>query len=58
MGSTEGLGNRLLVANSQANTALAFAALFALAILGIFLYALVAPAEISLSPWFSSDSHA
>ena len=41
IGSNEGLGNLLLVANSQVNEPLAFAALFALAALGIGLYAAV-----------------
>ncbi|HVZ54583.1 MAG TPA: ABC transporter permease [Pseudolabrys sp.] len=57
VGSTEGLGNLLLVANSQVNTALAFAALFALAILGIVLYVLVALVEFGLSPWFGGARH-
>lgn len=51
VGSNEGLGNLLLVANSQMNTALAFAALFALAALGILLYGAVALAEQLLVYW-------
>ena len=51
VGSNEGLGNLLLVANSQLNTPLAFAALISLAILGLGLYAVVAAIEAALSPW-------
>jgi NitT/TauT family transport system permease protein len=51
IGSTAGLGYVLLSATSQFNTPLAFAALFALAVLGILAYALVAAAEFMLSPW-------
>ncbi len=51
IGSNEGLGNLLLVANSQIDTPLAFAALFALAILGMLLYGAVALVELALSPW-------
>lgn len=51
VGSNEGLGNLLLVANSQLNTPLAFAALISLAILGLGLYAVVAVVETVLSPW-------
>ncbi|MGE5089979.1 MAG: ABC transporter permease [Candidatus Levyibacteriota bacterium] len=51
VGSNEGLGNLLLVANSQMSTALAFAALFALAALGIALYGAVALLERALDAW-------
>lgn len=51
VGSNEGLGNLLLVANSQLDTPLAFAALFALAILGIALYGAVALLEYVLDLW-------
>lgn len=51
VGSSEGLGNLLLVANSQLDTPLAFAALFALAILGIALYGAVALLEYGLDLW-------
>lgn len=57
IGSNEGLGNLLLVANSQVNTPLAFAALFGLAVLGIVLYAVVAVVEIALKPWFGEARH-
>ena len=60
VGSDDGLGNLLLVANSQLNTALAFAALVALAILGMGLYAAVAGVELSVGsmawrrpPWLT-----
>lgn len=51
VGSSEGLGFLLLSATSQINTPLAFAALFALAALGIFAYLLVVAAEWLLAPW-------
>jgi NitT/TauT family transport system permease protein len=51
VGSSEGLGFVLMSATSQLNTPLAFAALFALAALGILSYLLVAAAERLLSPW-------
>jgi NitT/TauT family transport system permease protein len=58
VGSNEGLGNLLLVANSQVNTPLAYAALFALAALGIGLYAAVVAVELALKPWFGAGGHA
>jgi NitT/TauT family transport system permease protein len=51
VGSSEGLGFLLLSATSQINTPLAFAALFALAALGILAYLLVVAAEWLLGPW-------
>ena len=57
VGSNDGLGNLLLVANSQVNEPLAFAALFALAVLGIGLYAAVVAVELALSPWFGTAEH-
>lgn len=57
IGANEGLGNLLLVANSQVNTALAFAALFGLALLGLVLYGVVAGVEWALSPWFGEVRH-
>src|SRR4029079_1704749 len=52
IGSNEGLGNLLLVANSQVNTPLAFACLIGLAVIGIGLYAAVVAVELALKPWF------
>ena len=52
IGSNEGLGNLLLVANSQINIPLAFACLIGLAVIGIGLYAAVAAVELALKPWF------
>ena len=46
IGSNEGLGNLLLVANSQVNIPLAFACLFGLAVIGIGLYAAVVAVEL------------
>jgi NitT/TauT family transport system permease protein len=57
IGSNEGLGNLLLVANSQVNVPLAFAALFGLAVIGIGLYAAVAAVELALKPWFGEAQH-
>ena len=51
VGSSEGLGFLLLSATSQLDTPLAFAALFALSLLGIFVYALVGAGERMMAPW-------
>ena len=51
VGSSEGLGFLLLSATSQINSPLAFAALFALAALGIIAYMVVVAAEWLLTPW-------
>jgi len=51
VGSSDGLGFLLLSATSQINTALAFAALFALSVLGMFVYTLVVLAERALGSW-------
>jgi NitT/TauT family transport system permease protein len=51
VGSSEGLGFLLLSATSQLDTPLAFAALFALSVLGIFVYALVGMGERMMSSW-------
>lgn len=51
IGSSEGLGFLLLSATSQINSPLAFAALFALAALGILAYLLVVALEWALTPW-------
>jgi len=57
IGSNEGLGNLLLVANSQVNIPLAFACLIGLAVIGIGLYAAVAAVELALKPWFGETAH-
>jgi NitT/TauT family transport system permease protein len=57
IGSNEGLGNLLLVANSQINIPLAFACLIGLAVIGIGLYAAVAAVELALKPWFGEAAH-
>jgi NitT/TauT family transport system permease protein len=51
VGSVSGLGNLLLTANSQLDSALAWAALVWLSILGIILFAAVALAQRLLMPW-------
>lgn len=51
VGSSEGLGFLLLSATSQINTPLAFAALFALSVLGMVTYFLVVLAERAISGW-------
>jgi NitT/TauT family transport system permease protein len=57
IGSNEGLGNLLLVANSQVNIPLAFACLIGLAVIGIGLYAAVVAVELALKPWFGTAAH-
>jgi len=57
IGSNKGLGNLLLVANSQINIPLAFACLIGLAVIGIGLYAAVAAVELALKPWLGETSH-
>jgi len=51
VGSSEGLGFLLLTATSQLDTPLVFAALFALSVLGILVYALVGVGEKLMSAW-------
>jgi NitT/TauT family transport system permease protein len=51
VGSSEGLGFLLLTATSQLDTPLAFAALFALSILGVLVYLLVEGVEFLIAPW-------
>lgn len=51
VGSSEGLGYLLLSATSQINTPLAFAALFALGVLGVLAFLTVVLAEWLLTPW-------
>jgi NitT/TauT family transport system permease protein len=51
VGSVSGLGNLLLTANSQLDSALAWAALVWLSVLGILLFAAVAVAERIVMPW-------
>jgi NitT/TauT family transport system permease protein len=51
VGSVSGLGNLLLTANSQLDSALAWAALIWLSMLGIVLFAAVALAQRLLMPW-------
>jgi NitT/TauT family transport system permease protein len=51
IGSSEGLGFLLLSATSQLDSPLAFAALFALSFLGMFVYLLVELAEHLAAPW-------
>lgn len=54
VGSGEGLGFLLLSATSQINTPLAFAALFALSVLGMAVYFLVVMVEWALAPWLAT----
>jgi len=49
--SSEGLGFLLLSATSQLDTPLAFAALFALSLLGVFSYLLVEAVEMLVADW-------
>jgi NitT/TauT family transport system permease protein len=57
IGANQGLGNLLLVANSQMNTSLAWAALIVLSALGMILYASVVLAERILMPWGHDGDH-
>lgn len=57
VGSNNGLGNILLTANSQLDSALAWAALVWLSILGIVLFLLVVLAERLLMPWGVEGGH-
>ena len=57
VGSTEGLGNLLMVANSQINSPLAWASLVALSILGIILFSAVVLAERIFMPWAEENRH-
>jgi NitT/TauT family transport system permease protein len=55
VGSSEGLGYLLMSATSQINSPLAFAALFALAALGMLAYLLVVAIEWLLAPWLPHE---
>jgi NitT/TauT family transport system permease protein len=57
VGSSEGLGFLLLTATSQLDTPLAFAALIALSLMGVFVYLLVEGAERLAAPWLPPASH-
>jgi NitT/TauT family transport system permease protein len=57
VGSSEGLGYLLLTATSQLDTSLAFAALIALSLMGVFVYLLVEGAERLAAPWLPPALH-
>jgi NitT/TauT family transport system permease protein len=57
VGSNNGLGNLLLTANSQLDSALAWAALVWLSVLGIVMFAVVALAERLFAPWTDAALH-
>lgn len=57
VGSNSGLGNLLLVANSQLNSPLAWASLVWLSILGIALFLAVVIAERVMMPWGPKAGH-
>lgn len=57
IGANQGLGNLLLVANSQMNASLAWAALIVLSVLGMVLYASVVLAERIFMPWGHDGGH-
>ena len=57
VGSNRGLGNLVLVANASVNSALVWASLVYLSLLGMLLYAAVALAERVLMPW-ADGAHA
>ncbi|MFM9967693.1 MAG: ABC transporter permease [Burkholderiales bacterium] len=54
VGANSGLGNLVLVANAQVNSALVWASLVYLSALGMLLYAVVVIAERFLMPWVDS----
>jgi NitT/TauT family transport system permease protein len=56
VGSSEGLGYLLLSATSQLDTPLAFAALFALSVMGVAVYLMVELAERLAAPWLPPSS--
>jgi NitT/TauT family transport system permease protein len=51
VGGSVGLGYLMMVANSDLNTPMAFAALFILSLMGITLYFLIEWCETALIPW-------
>ena len=57
IGSNEGLGNLLLTANSQLNSALVWASLVVLSVLGMLLYGAVVLAEKIMMPWAPDSGH-
>jgi NitT/TauT family transport system permease protein len=57
IGSNEGLGNLLLTANSQLNSALVWASLVVLSGLGMLLYGAVVLAEKIMMPWAPDSGH-
>ncbi|WP_240230772.1 ABC transporter permease [Devosia lacusdianchii] len=57
VGSSEGLGNLLLTANSQLNSPLAWAALVWLSMLGVLLFGVVALVERLTMPWAKTGHH-
>ncbi|WP_282852114.1 ABC transporter permease [Gulosibacter sediminis] len=54
VGANEGLGYVILQANGNVDTAMLFAALFIMSLLGILLFAVIIVAERFLVPWHSS----
>lgn len=57
IGSNQGLGNLLLTANSQLNSALVWASLVVLSVLGMLLYGAVVLAERIMMPWAPDSGH-
>jgi NitT/TauT family transport system permease protein len=57
IGSNAGLGNLLLTANSQLNSALVWASLVVLSVLGMLLYGAVVLAEKIMMPWAPDGAH-
>ena len=51
VGGNRGLGYLIIVANQELDTALAFAAIFLLSVMGIALYALIELCERIFIPW-------
>jgi NitT/TauT family transport system permease protein len=51
VGGNEGLGNLIIIANTELRTSMSFVCLFCLSLLGFLLYGLVIVAERVFMPW-------
>jgi NitT/TauT family transport system permease protein len=51
VGGNEGLGNLIIIANTELRTSMSFVCLFCLSMLGFLLYGLVIVAERVFMPW-------
>jgi NitT/TauT family transport system permease protein len=51
VGGNEGLGNLIIISNTEMRTPMAFFCIFSLSVLGVALYGAIALAEVLLVPW-------